>query len=289
LLSWVALACGDRSGAAVHGEQSHGHANIGGQVISTVHGFAITVAEVEALAREAGLPAAQALERLQAERLLMAEAERRGFGDDPAVREVGRKAAVQALLDQVANSEQVSEADVKEAYAKAKERFDKPERRASVHVLAALGKQPTPEAEAAAKAYAAQILPRLAAAEDPSALARELNGQRMNGFGVTAEVLRPFDRNAPVEKEYLDAMFALTQPGVAPEPVRTSYGWHAIRVTQIVPAELTPYEAAAPQLRAELKRALERRLVDQWLERARKQQRPQQSADATKALAALPP
>ena len=47
-------------------------------------------------------------------------------------------------------------------------------------------------------------------------------------------------------------MFSLSAPGVVPEPVRTSFGWHAIRVTEILPAEETPYEKAAPILRKEL-------------------------------------
>jgi parvulin-like peptidyl-prolyl isomerase len=83
--------------------------------------------------------------------------------------------------------------------------------------------------------------------------------------GVKAEALPPFDRKAALAPEYSAAMFSLPAPGVVPEPVRTSFGWHAIRVTEILPAEETPYEKAAPILRGELSVARQTAAIQELL------------------------
>lgn len=289
LLALLATCGGGSGKGPTSGEQARGHDSVGGQVISTVHGFAITVGEVAALARASGLSPQAALERLQAERLLMAEAERRGFDRDPQVREVARKAAVQLLLDELANAQPVTEDEVKEAYEKAGTRFNKPERRTTVHVLAKLGKEVTPEAEAAAKAYVAQRLAELAQAPDPAAFVKGLSGKHMPEFSVKGEALPPIARGDAIAAPYLDATFSLSQPGTVPEPVRTAFGWHAIRVLEIIPPEFIPYVDAAPTLRAELTLARQKQLVEEWLDRARKQQKAQPTEVAAKAMASLPP
>ena len=89
-----AAACGNGgSGGAVSGKHSQGHAEVGGQVISTVHGFPITVADVQGLVDASDLTPPEALRRLQEERLLIAAAEERGFAGDSAVSWVLRQAA----------------------------------------------------------------------------------------------------------------------------------------------------------------------------------------------------
>src|SRR5688500_17297584 len=91
------LGCGD--GTTTGGRdrpRPQGDARLGGQVISTVDGVAITVGDVGRLAEAERITPREALRRLQDDLILAAEAERRGLGDDRRVEQDARRAEVQA-------------------------------------------------------------------------------------------------------------------------------------------------------------------------------------------------
>lgn len=249
-------------------------------------GQPIVAPEIEALARE-GLTPQVALRRLQAERLLMAEAERRGFAEDPAVKQVGRQAAVQALLDAEAGSVIVSDADLRQTYAEQRPRFEIPERRASVHVLAALPKNASPEQDAAAKAYAQKVLRELSAATDLDRFLEDQRSRKAEGVKIVAEQIPALDAHAKLVKPFIDAVFSLPAPGVVATPVRTIYGWHAIRVTEILAAGRTPFEIAAESLRSELLLSRRQQRVQQLIEHARSTDVVTISPNIAEALARL--
>jgi parvulin-like peptidyl-prolyl isomerase len=213
-----------------------------------VNGHAITTADVQALMRASSLTAREALDRLQAEQLLMAEAERRGTSA-AAIDEVAVRAAVQALLDREAASNVASESDLRAAYDK-DARFHAPETRSTVHVLARLDGKATEQQVQAALAVAKKAVEDLRTL-DSSAVQAKYTGT-IDGVTVKTEQLPPADSNAPLVKEYLTAMFSIEEAGVVPEPVRTRFGWHAIRVLQITPARDTPFEEAVTVLRGEV-------------------------------------
>jgi hypothetical protein len=284
-----AAACGNGGSGAVSGKHSQGHAEVGGQVISTVHGFPITVADVQALVDASDLTPRDALRRLQQERLLMAAAEERGFGRDSEVGWVQRQAAVQTLLDNVANTVTVSDGELRAAYDGSGQRFGYPELRVSVHVLARLPKKASPQAEAAAKAFAAQMIEGLGQASDPTAFAAGLNGQKRPEFEVVGETLPPVPNGGMLEAPFMSALYAAKEPGIVAAPVRTSYGWHAVRVVQIIPENRTPLEEAAKQLRPELLVARRTKVVDELIERIRKQHGAQRPENVTELLGKLPP
>ena len=250
---------------------------------------AITVADVQALVDESDLSPQEALRRLQAERLLMGAAEERGFSGDPEVAWVKRQAAVQALLDQVAGTVTVSDADLRAAYDKAGPRFGHPELRAAVHVLARLPKNASPRADAAAKAFVQKIIPDLARAEDPAAFVKALDNQKQPEFIVVGEVLPPLPNGETLEAPFMTELYAAKGEVVVEKPVRTSYGWHAMRVVQIIPEKRTPMEVAAKELRPELLRERRAKLVDDLLERARKERGPRRPDNVAALLTALPP
>jgi parvulin-like peptidyl-prolyl isomerase len=279
-------ACGGRDQAPSAADEKHGTATVGGGVVSTVDGHPITLHDVQELVK-AGLSAPDALARLQAERLLMADAERRGYGATRAVEQVAEQARVQALLAAEADAVTLTDDEVRAAYAQHKERYEKPERRASVHVLAMLRPKVTPEAEAAAKAAVQRAMSDLAAAQDFDAFIREQKARSTPELSITAEILPPFDRSGGLVKPYLDAMFSVAQPGVVPEPVRTSFGWHAIRVTEILPSETTPYEKVEADLRQEVLLARRAERVQQLVERLRKAYAVEVAPDVGQTLAKL--
>jgi peptidyl-prolyl cis-trans isomerase C len=256
--------------------------------VSTVDGYAITVAEVQALATAGGMSPREALSRLQAERLLMIEAERRGFAKNAAVDEVAQKARVQALLDAEAAAVPLSDAEIRAAYEKSKSRFEKAERRASVHVLAGLPRvNPSPEAEAAAKAFIQDVIGQMRTTSDLDAFCQQQAKRSTAQFSVACEKIPAVDRASPFVKPYLDALFSTPAPGMVPEPVRTVFGWHAIRVTEILPAESVPYEKAAEQLRGELLTERRKARVDALIAELRKAYAVQIADNAAATLAGL--
>jgi parvulin-like peptidyl-prolyl isomerase len=248
----LACACGRAgSGAGDRGGNSHGTSNVGGQVVSTVNGEPIALAEVDELVA-AGLTPQEALERLQAERLLVAEARRRGVGDEWAVSEVERKAAVQALLSETASAVTVSDDELEAAFAKEHARFEQPERRACVHVLATVPKGASAEVADKARAVAEKLAPELEHAEDLDAFVHTYRKTVIDGVRVVVERLPAMPLHGRLVQSFADALFSLAQPGMVPGVVQTSFGWHAIRVTEIDPAIATSKEEAFVTLRKEL-------------------------------------
>lgn len=251
-LCLLAGACGDDAGSA--GPRTIGQDRVGGRVVSTVDGVGITLEEVERVARAEGVPPRQALRRLQDDLLLAAEAERRGFGRDRETAGRLRAAGVQKLLEEEVErsvpESSIDDAAIARAYEQHRERYVQPEKRGSWHALARLDAGATPEADAAARAEIAAVLARLRAAADPAAELRAM--QADSPRELTIEEVPPLARDADAERAYLDALFARAEPGVHPEPVRSGYGWHAIVLTEIVPAR----NVSLADARAELHRSL---------------------------------
>ncbi len=267
----VAAACGGGEapdGDGDGGRRVHGEARVGGQVVSTVDGVPITLDEVRSTARETGLAPRDALRRLEDRLLLAAEAARRGYADRPEVREAGRKAAVQALLVREVEEPLMPRAIPEEAVRELWERrseYHRPERRRVDHVLAKVGPDALAASAAAARAIAVEAIGALASTGADAALA-EYDGATRDGIEVVVEHLEPMASDAAIEEPFLRAVFALEGPGVVAEPVRTRYGWHAIRVVEIEPAAETPFEDAEEALRAELVTDARRRRVEALVE-----------------------
>lgn len=243
----LAAGCG---GAGEGGEEQarRGSSQVGGVVVSTVNGHPIRLEDIERLARAAGLTPEQALERLQAEELLMAEAERRRVSG-AAVELVAERTRVQALLDRVTADVVASDGEIKAAYER-DERFHRPELRASFHVLARAASSAKPEQVEAARAVALKALADMKALDD-AALAARYTGA-IDGVQVKAEAVPSSPPDGRLVREYLSALFSLSAPGVVGEVVRTRFGFHAIRVTEITPRFDAPYDEAAAVLRDEI-------------------------------------
>lgn len=248
-LGLAAGGCGDDGGGREQGAARRGGSQVGGTVVSTVNGHAILIADVQALMRASSLSAREALERLQAEQLLMAEAERRGVGG-PALEQVAERARVQALLDMEAATSRATDRELRQAYEK-DARFHVPELRTSIHVLARLGADATEAQQAAARAIATKAIADLRTLEPAVVMARYAS-TTIDGVSVKAESLPAVQRETAFVKEFLDAVFSLPEAGVVPEPVRTRFGWHAVRVTQIAAPRDIPYEEAVKVLRDEI-------------------------------------
>jgi peptidyl-prolyl cis-trans isomerase D len=145
----------------------------------------------------------------------------------------------------------VSDAEIADAYNKNKARFSTAEKRSASHILVTVAKDAKPADDAAAKAKAQAILAevqkapndfaKIAKAQSQDPGSAELGGD----LGVVEKGL--FDK--PVE----DVIYALKE-GETSGLVRSSFGYHIVKVTKVVPATQRTLEEAKPEIAAELKK-----------------------------------
>ena len=280
-------ACGDGHGLMAGHERVHGSSNVGGQVVSTVDGDAITVADVRALIGDGALAPHDALRRLQDERVLAHEAARRGIAEDWEVAAVARKASVQALLADAANNAVVTDGQLEAAYTTQIARFETAEQRGSVHLLAKVKAGADAATDAAARAAVERLIPLLASAEDLDGFVQTYASVAVAGVPIICEKLPLLPLKGRLVEAYANAMFALKAPGMVPGVVRTSYGWHVIRVTEIVPASRKTKEEAFAVLRKELTAEARKHAVDELLAKLARAYPVQLSEDAAKSMAKL--
>jgi len=145
----------------------------------------------------------------------------------------------------------VTDADIADFYNKNKARFSTPEKRSASHILITVAKDAKPADDAAAKAKAQAVLAevqknpadfaKIAKAQSQDPGSAELGGD----LGVVEKGL--FDK--PVE----DAIFQLKE-GETSGLVRSSFGYHIVKVTKVVPSTQKSLDEAKPEIVAELKK-----------------------------------
>jgi peptidyl-prolyl cis-trans isomerase C len=102
------------------------------------------------------------------------------------------------------------------------------------------------------KARALEMLDRAKAGEPFEALMKEVG----SGNGEVAADLGEIERGNFV-KEFETAAFAAS-PGVATGPVKTTYGYHVLKVYEKLPAGARPFEEVKPKLLAEQREQAQR-------------------------------
>ncbi len=270
--AWVVLAA--CSGGATDGRDAgprvRGTAEVGGQIVSTVDGQPIDLETVAHATRAAGVEPTLALRRLQDEQLLAAAAERAGFGEDPEVERAGRRAAVQALLARTVEVE-ATEADldraaIEAAYETAPQRYDRPERRRSVHAVARVQGDDA-ATEESARSWARALLEEVRAAPDPEAAVLAVRRRSVQGLGfeVLVEDLAPLANTDGADPAFIEAVFELDEAGLVPRVVRTAVGWHVVVVTAIEPAARPSRDEALARLTREALAAQRARRLEQLL------------------------
>ena len=142
-----------------------------------------------------------------------------------------------------------TDAEVEKYYAEHAKEFEIPHQVKAMHILARVGETGGSAAEDRARAKIADIIRRLKAGEDFAKLAGELSedpGSKASrgdlGWVSKGEVVPDFET----------ALFALKKGEMTPEPVRTPFGFHVIKVTEIREAGKKPLKEVAPQIREKL-------------------------------------
>jgi len=148
-------------------------------------------------------------------------------------------------LEALAAQQELSDADLRAAYEKAKSRLEVPEKRHARHILI------TGKDDAAALAQAQQVLAQVKSGKDFGELAKQYSqdpGSAQNGGDLGWA-----DRSTFV-KPFADALFGMKAGEIA-GPVKTQYGYHIIRLDEIQAGKGKSFEEARPEIEAQLRRA----------------------------------
>jgi peptidyl-prolyl cis-trans isomerase C len=176
------------------------------------------------------------LDQMIASRALTQAARGAGLERDPVVRRQVEQAEEQALQNAYVAREVnalLTDARLRETYARiVRENPPEPEVRAR-HILLRT------EAEARA------VIGELAGGANFEELAR----RRSTGPGAAQGGDLGFFKRGDMVPEFAEAAFALAVGATSPEPVRSPFGWHVIRVEERRTAEPPPYEQVRDQIR----------------------------------------
>jgi peptidyl-prolyl cis-trans isomerase D len=143
----------------------------------------------------------------------------------------------------------VSDAEVEKHYTEHVKEFETPRQLQARHVLVRVGETGGSEAEDRARDKVADVIKRARAGQDFAGLAREVSedpGSKDRGGDlgwVSQGMMVP---------DFEKALFALKKGEVSPEPVRTPFGFHAIKVTDVREGSRKPLKEVAAQIRDQL-------------------------------------
>ena len=141
------------------------------------------------------------------------------------------------------------DAEVEKYYNEHIKEFESPRQLQARHVLVRVGETGGSEAEDRARDKIAEVIKRAKGGEDFAKLAREISedpGSKDTGGDlgwVSPGIMVP---------QFEQALFALKKGEVSPEPVRTPFGFHAIKVTDVREASRKPLKEVAGQIRDRL-------------------------------------
>jgi peptidyl-prolyl cis-trans isomerase D len=151
----------------------------------------------------------------------------------------------------LAAQESVTEDEIKAAYNHdLSARYTLQDQRRASHILFKIDPSTPPDAAARIESKARGVLKRARAGEDFAALARAFSEDSSSKSGGDLDF---FSRGQMV-KPFEDAAFALPVGGIS-DLVRTSFGFHIIKVTGARPGRIVPLEEARASIREELKSA----------------------------------
>ena len=155
---------------------------------------------------------------------------------------------VELSLDALSNDVSATEDQLKDYYEEQKTQFTSPERRKISHILIAFGKDNVTEEQALQKALAAK---QALSNKDFAALATELSDDKLSA--KNGGDLGLFNVGV-MEKAFEEAASKL-KLGEVSEPVKSAFGYHLIKVTELVPGEVKTFEAVKPELSKAYKKA----------------------------------
>jgi peptidyl-prolyl cis-trans isomerase D len=144
---------------------------------------------------------------------------------------------------------QVAEAEVEKYYTEHAQEFESPRQVRASHLLVAVPQTGGSEAEDKARAKVADVIKRVKAGADFGKLAAEISedpGSKTKG-GELGWV-----KKGEMVPQFEDALFNLKQGELTAEPVRTPFGYHAIKALEVKAESRKPLREVAPTIRERL-------------------------------------
>jgi len=140
--------------------------------------------------------------------------------------------------------DQPTEEDLKKAYTEEAARYVTPEKRRASHILISLPAQATDEQAKETLTKIQDIAKQARAGADFGALAKKYSTDSATspGGGDLGEI-----RRGAIPKELEAAAFGL-KPGEISQPVRSTYGYHLIKLTSLTPEKRKPFADARKEL-----------------------------------------
>src|SRR5216117_1740654 len=160
----------------------------------------------------------------------------------------------------------VTDAEVEKYYREHAKEFESPRQVRAAHVLVRVPETGGSEAEDKARSKIADVIRRAKAGEDFGKLAQQLSED--SGTAPRGGDLGLVSRGEVVP-QFEQALFALKKGEVSPEPVRTPFGFHAIKVSDIQEGGRKPLRDVAGQIRSRLSAEAADRAVKEKAEQIR--------------------
>ena len=146
--------------------------------------------------------------------------------------------------DDLSNEIQVTEDDINNYYQENIARYTQPEQRRVAHILIEFG-----DDEAAAKKQAENLLAKLKQGEDFAKLAQEYSADTISG--ENGGDLDWIEKGA-MDEAFDDAAFALKEVGQMSGIVKSSFGFHIIKLTDLKPEQVKPLADIKEELKIKL-------------------------------------
>jgi peptidyl-prolyl cis-trans isomerase C len=208
--------------------------------------------------------------------LLAAEAQKKGYADDPLVLRTTKQNAVQHMIrvdfDERITAESVPEADVRAYYDSHETEFHRPEMVRASHILVATREEATQLIaqlrEGDARAF------RQAAREHSIDTETKLRGGDLRYFTREGQ---SFQGQGPeIDRTIVDAAFALREVGdVTPAPVQVGEHFSVVKLTGRRPAEHRTFEESDPAIRLRLWRERRQSALDELITELRERYQPE--------------
>ena len=122
-----------------------------------------------------------------------------------------------------------------------------PERRRASHILI----KPDGRSDAEALELAGELLVRIQKGENFEDLARQYSGD--TGSAGNGGQLSPFQKGKMV-KPFEEAAWALQKPGDISQPVKSRFGYHIIRLDEVIEAAPLPFASVEPRIIDQLRK-----------------------------------
>ena len=210
--------------------------------------------------------------RLTQAKVLSDKAYAEGFYERPDIREQLKineqdKLSLAYVQEKVVNDLSVSDEDVRLYYRSHKDDYKVPAQVKVRHILLRVRKKADKEVVQQTRQRAEDILKKAKAGEDFAVLAAAFSedpGSRDRG-GDLGWVVR-----SKLDPAFAKAAFA-AKKGQVVGPVRSTYGFHLLKVKDRRPARQLPYDAVAERIRKELMSQLKESKAHEFIETAMKE------------------